>query len=212
MIDCRHAQREKQVAYCEWSRLRSHESWENYVGLRSIAQRTYSSALDEYNEHLKNVLIGTSQPHSWWSALKQSLFGVDSSLPPLSCTDGSICHNSKDKANLLASVFNSKQCNEELELPPSCPQDIKLGSIAFKSSEILRYINDLDSFGSCDPLGFLLLFYKKTASLLAPKLAVIFRVLLRKVLFRYAGVLQMLPQFQRDPPPPFNPVTIDRSA
>ena len=38
--DCRHAQREKQVVYCEWSRLRSHESWENYVRLRSIAQRT----------------------------------------------------------------------------------------------------------------------------------------------------------------------------
>lgn len=86
--DCRRAQREKQVAYCEWSRLRSHETWENYVSLRSAAQRIYSNAEDEYNEHLKNVLIGTSQTHSWWSALEQSLFGVDSSLSPLSCTDG----------------------------------------------------------------------------------------------------------------------------
>ena len=178
--DCRRAQREKQVAYCEWSRLRSPETWENYVRLRLVAQRTYSRAQDEYNEHLKNVLIGTSQPHSWWSALKQSLFGMDSSLPPLSCTDGSICHNSKDKANLLASVFNSKQSDEEFDLPPSCPQDIKLHSIAFKSSEILRYLNELDSFGGCDPLGFLPLFYKKIASLLAPKLAVIFRALFRK--------------------------------
>ena len=49
--DSKRAQREKQVAYCEWSRLRSPETWEHYVCLYSIAQLTYSSAQNECNEH-----------------------------------------------------------------------------------------------------------------------------------------------------------------
>ncbi len=101
---------------------------------------------------------------------------MDSRLSPLSCTGGSICHSSKDKADLLTYVFHSKQCNKELNLLPSFPQDIKLGSIAIKS------------YDGYDPLGFLSLLYKKTASLLVQKLAVIFRALLRNVLFRYAGI------------------------
>ena len=178
--DCRRVQREKQVAYGEWSRLRSRESWEHYVRLRAQARRTYSAAQDDYHDHLKSVLTGTSQPHAWWSAVKQSLFGVDSQLPSLSCPDGSVCHRSKDKADLLASVFDGKQCGDKLTFPPSCFPDIKLSSIAFKSSELARLLEDLDSFGGCDPLGFLPILFKKTAAVLSPKLAVIFRILIRR--------------------------------
>ena len=178
--ECRLAQRDKRAAYLQWSRSRSHESWSNYVCCRSIAQRMYSLAQSDYNSHLKTVLAGASQPHSWWSALKQSLFGVDSSLPPLSKSDGSISHSSKDKADLLASLFNSKQCSDEVVLPSSCFPSVKMSSAAFKSSELVKYLNDLDSFGGCDPLGFLPVFFKNVAPSLAPKLAVVFRILLRR--------------------------------
>ena len=178
--DCRRAQRDKQVAYREWSRLRSRESWANYVHYRSLAQRTYSAAQTEFNNHLRNVLAGTSQPHSWWSALKQSLFGVDSGLPALSNSDGSVLHDSASKAALLASVFDGKQSNQELVLPSTCFPDVGLNSLAFRSSELAKYLNELDSFGGCDPLGFLPIFYKKNSTSLAPKLAVLFRDLLRR--------------------------------
>ena len=125
-------------------------------------------------------MIGATQPHSWWSALKQSLFGVDSCLPSLTCRDGSVCHGSKEKAELLASIFKSKQCNDELSLPSSCAPPPLLHSLAFRSSELLRYLNDLDAYGGCDPLGFLPMFYKKIALSLAPKLAVVFRLLVRR--------------------------------
>ena len=82
--ECRQAQRDKQTAYRLWSRFRTRFCWENYTRLRADAKRIYSLAETEYNNHLKEVLTGTAQPHKWWPALKKSLFGVDNSLPPLS--------------------------------------------------------------------------------------------------------------------------------
>ncbi|KAK3890477.1 hypothetical protein Pcinc_005557 [Petrolisthes cinctipes] len=152
-IHCRAAQREKQEVYCQWSRLRSQISWDVYVRSRSQALITYATAQTAYNDHLRDVLTGASLPHSWWSALKQSLFDVDSGLPPLSCSDGFVCHNFKEKADLLAAIFNNKQSNDELPLPSSCDPPILMHSLAFKSSELLSYLNDLDSFGDCDLKG-----------------------------------------------------------
>ena len=159
--DCRAAFRDKQAAYRRWTRTRSQESWNSYERLRSMAQQIYSRAQNAYHNHLKDILSGTSQPHSWWSALKQSLFGVDSSLPPLSCSDGSICHDAKSKAELLSATFISKQSEDEVSLPASCFPEVEIKSLAFKSSELLTYLNNLDSYGGCDPLVFYLYFTKR---------------------------------------------------
>ena len=42
-----------------------------------------------------------------------------------------------------------------------------------------RLLLDLDSYGGTDPLDMFPLFLKKTAEVLAPRLAVVFRQLLR---------------------------------
>lgn len=63
--NCRAAQRDKQEAFCQWSQLHSHESWQAYVRLRAQAQRTFAAAQRAYNDHLSEVLTGASQPHSW---------------------------------------------------------------------------------------------------------------------------------------------------
>ena len=178
--ECRRAQRDKQEAFCFWSRTRTREAWNGYAHLRSVAQGVYSEAQSNHNEHLRNTLAGTTQPHAWWSALKQSLFGVDSSLPALTRADGSLCHLPAEKAELLAQSFNGKQCGEDVPLPQSCFPDVKFEKFAFRSSELVTLLNDLDSFGGCDPHGFLPLFFKKSSCILAPKLAVIFRILLNR--------------------------------
>ena len=176
--ECRRVQRDKQEAYCVWSRARSNEAWSDYVRLRSVAQRVYSEAQRNHSDHLKSTLAGASQPHAWWSALKQSLFGVDSSLPSLVRSDGSLCHLPAEKAELLAQNFRRKQSDENVPLPQSCFPDVKLSKFAFRSTELAALLNDLDPFGGCDPLGFLPLFIKKSSRILAPKLAVVFRLLL----------------------------------
>ena len=46
-----------------------------------------------------------------------------------------------------------------------------------------RLLLHLDSYGGTDPLGMFALFLKKTAVALAPRLAVVFRLLLRLGIF-----------------------------
>ena len=70
------------------------EDWNEYDRLRTMVQRTYDTAQKDYNNHLKDFLCNTSPQHSRFAAPKQSIFGIDSDIPPLSCSEGSICHSS----------------------------------------------------------------------------------------------------------------------
>lgn len=177
--NCKRAYNNKQSAYHRWRRNRTQLLWGDYVHLRSVAQRVYSTAEREYNSHLQEVLAGATQPHKWWSSLKASLFGIDSTMPALRDSDGSISFDPLTKANMLSNTFVNKQSDQELQLPLTCFPSPNLKSIAFKSAELRQYLLDLDTYGGIDPDGFFPLFFKKIAVVLAPKLAIVFRLLLK---------------------------------
>ena len=177
--DCKRAYLEKQEAYNLWKRNRSDLIWNSYVQLRSAAQEVYAFAEREFNHGIKETLLGATQPHKWWSTLKSALFGVDDGMPPLLKPDGSLTHCPKEKASLLANVFDGKQSDEVLTLPQSCHPEAKLTTIAFRSREIERLMLDLDPYGGSGPDGIFPLFFIKTSHFLVPKIAVIFRKLTR---------------------------------
>ena len=54
-----------------------------------------------------------------------------------------------------------------------------LTPFAFRSSEVSRLLLDLDPYGDTDPLGMFPLFLKRTAAVMAPRLSVVFRRLVR---------------------------------
>ena len=85
----------------------------------------------------------------------------DSSLPPLIGAVGGLVCESVGKADLLSAHFDAKQSNDPVDLPSTC------------------HLLDLDSYGGTDPLEMFPLFLKKTAVVLAPRLAVVFLRLLR---------------------------------
>ena len=93
---------------------------------------------------------------------------------------GSFESNPVKKASLLMGVFDAKQSRNIIELPPTCHPEPVFCGFAFRSKVILHILSKLDSFGGTDPLGFFPLFCKKMAHLLAPKLSVIFRKLLKE--------------------------------
>ena len=68
--DCRRAYNDKQTAYKLWAQNRSTLCWDNFVRVRSEANIVYAAAEADYRQHLKNNLSGISQPHKWWSTLK----------------------------------------------------------------------------------------------------------------------------------------------
>ena len=95
-------------------------------------------------------------------------------------------------ADILSAHFDGKQSRDPVDLPSTCHQSPSLTTFAFRSREVKRLLLDLDSYGGTDPLGMFPIFLKKTADVLAPRLAVVFRGLLRlgcfPVCFRVANV------------------------
>ena len=187
--DCKLAYQSKQEAYHLWRNNRCDFLWQNFTELRRQAQDIYMRAERAYNDGVKEVLLSSSDDHKWWSTLKSSLFGVDSSMPPLLNADGSAIYCPKAKAERLADVFDSKQCGESLLLPQACFPEPKLCSMAFRSSEVKTLLLNLDSHGGIDPNGIFPIFLKKTADFIAPKIATIFRKLVR--LGSFASVWRM---------------------
>ena len=177
--DCKLAYQLKQEAYHLWRANRSNFLWHNFVELRSQAQGIYVRAERAYNEGVRESLLSSCDDHKWWSTLKSSLFGVDSSMPPLVRADGTAVFCPKEKAELLADVFDSKQCVDSLLLPQSCFPEPKLCSMAFRSREVRALLLELDGHGGVDPNGILPIFLKKTANIIAPKITAIFRKLVR---------------------------------
>ena len=79
----------------------------------------------------------------------------------------------------MSEHFDSKQSRESVDLPLTCHRSPSLVTFAFRSSEVRRLLLDLDPCGVTDPLGMFPLFLKRTADVLAPRLSVVFRRLLR---------------------------------
>ena len=84
-----------------------------------------------------------------------------------------------EKASLLGSQFDSKQCREQVITPLSCFLQSRCNSLAFRTSVLLRLLLDIDTYGGVDPVGVFLLFLKKVADIIAPKLSIIFCWLIR---------------------------------
>ena len=70
------------------------------------------SKISEKYYGIKETLLGATQPHKWWSTLTSALFGVDDGMLPLLEPDGSLTHCPKEKATLLANVFDGKQSDK----------------------------------------------------------------------------------------------------
>ena len=111
------------------------------------------------------------------------------------------------KADLLSDHFDGKQSRESIDLALTCHPSPSLTSFAFKSSEVSRLLLYLDPYVGSDPLGMFPLFLKRTADVLAPRLSVVFRRLVRLGSFRLAGDRPMSPLLQRVHRPPLLPIT-----
>ena len=75
-----------------------------------------------------------------------------------------------EKASLLGSQFDSKQCREQFATLLSYFPLSRCNSLAFQTSVLLRLLLDLDTYGGVNSLGVFPLFLKKVADIIAPKL------------------------------------------
>ena len=101
------------------------------------------------------------------------MFGSSSSLPPLVSEGGGLVWES------VADHFDSKQSREAVDLTLTCHPSPSLTSYAFRSSEVRRLLLILDPCGGTDPFGMFPLFLKRAADVMAHRLSVVFRRLVR---------------------------------
>ena len=180
---CRLAFDRKQTAYLRWNRLRTNDSWQQFVESQREANEhcneCYSRAQRNYNTRCQGKLNESTNPHKWWQTLKNTVFGRTSSSPPLIRPGGELVTHPQEKADLLSGFFDSKQSRDFIDLPATCHIEPAFTSIAFRAREVGRLLGDLDSFGGVDPLGHFPLLFKECRDVIAPKLTTLFRKLIR---------------------------------
>ena len=177
--DCRRAFESKQTAYHRWCRSRDRQDFELFLQERQLAEHCYAAAKRQFASQCREKLSSCASSHAWWSTLKESVFGKDSSIPALQSAGGALVSDPTGKAELLSAWFDSKQSRESIVLPASCPNAPMFKGIAFRSRELEELLGALDSYGGVDPTGLFPLFFKESASVLAPGLSRVFRRLLR---------------------------------
>ena len=181
--ECRRAFERKKTAYSQWCRSRSGFDWDQLLLARRNAEVCYAAAKSRYSQRCVAKLDASLSPHRWWQVLKEPVFGASSDIPPLQAPGGCLISDPAGKAELLSSWFDSKQSREIITIPQSCHPEPSFCRFAFRSSEVCRLMKDLDRTGGVDPSGFFPLFFLETASVLAPKISRVFRILLRRGLF-----------------------------
>ena len=122
-------------------------------------------------------------------------------MPPLDNEVGGLVCESVGKADLLSDHFDSKQSREAVDLPLTFHPSPSLTTFAFRSREVPD-----SGFIRLGPLlwhlqiRFVSLFLKRTADVMAPRLSVVFRRLVRLGSFspcwRQANVIPI----QKGPP------------
>ena len=105
-----------------------------------------------------------------WSTLKFAVFCSSFSLPSLVSEGGGLGCESVGKADLLSDHFDSHQASESVDLLLTYHPPPRVTTFAFWSSEVRRFLLDLDLYGGTDPLGMFPLFLKITADDMAPVL------------------------------------------
>ena len=80
------------------------------------------------------VLRDADNPHRWWRTLRESIFSVEQSVPPLVDPATGLLVSEPDwKAELLMRTFEAKQSSRILQLPPTCHPQPVLSGVAFRS-------------------------------------------------------------------------------
>ena len=118
-------------------------------------------------------------------------------MPPLVIEGGGLVYESVGKTDLLSDHFDSKKSREAVDLPLTCYPSPRLTTFAFRSIEVRRLLVDLDPYGGGLFFWPLFpLFLRRTADVMALRLSVVFRRLVRLGSFppcwRQANVTRIL--------------------
>ena len=144
---------------------------------REDTLRIYSTARELHNESTRNTLRHSKCSRKWGETLKFTIFGVKSILA-LRGHGGGLLVALAEKASLLGSQFDSKQCCEQFIIPLCCFPHYRCNALVFWTTVFPHLLLELDTYGGVDPSGVFSLFLKMVADIIAKKLSIIFHRLI----------------------------------
>ena len=117
--------------------------------------------------------------------MEGTIFDVKNSIPVVRGSRGGLMVDPADKASLLSSQFDSKQCREQLVTPMSCipPSICAILWLSELLPSCVCFLILICMGESIILLQLLPLFLKKAVDIIAPKLTIIFRRLTRLLSF-----------------------------
>ena len=99
------------------------EDYDSYVVARVRAQWFFDGAMRRYEEGVQQKWADADSRHRWWRTLRESVFGVEQSVPPLvNPATGLLVSEPDQKAKFLMHTFGAKQSSRILELRRTCHQ------------------------------------------------------------------------------------------
>ena len=99
---------------------------------RAEAQMIYGAARELHNERTRNTLKHSTCSQKWWETLKCLILGAKPSILALKGPGCGLVVAPAEKATLLGSQFDSKQCCEQFGTPLSC-FPLSIGAILWPS-------------------------------------------------------------------------------
>ena len=103
---------------------------------RAEAKMVYGAARESHNESTRNTLKLSACSHTSWETPDSSIFCVKLSIPALKGPRCGLVVAPAEKASLLGSQFDSKQCREQSVTRLTC--SLSLGAIIWPS-ELLYF-------------------------------------------------------------------------
>jgi len=182
--NCRMASDKKMRA---WNRYKRHPTQRNKDAHAMACRRMKAVqkwAINRWKEDLRLKLSCRSVgSKAWWSCIKQQQgFSPDDCIPPLNKPDGSVATSSREKAELLASLFSEKmRVHDPDRSSPSLPlvTHSKLSSFVITEAEVRQHLNKVDVHKAIGPDKVSPHTLHKCARQLAAPLASLFQTCLR---------------------------------
>ena len=184
-----------------WTRDRSRVNWDSLSisrgGLMKFMPRLGISLVSEAVMFwwTPSVLISGCSPWSWLCLAR-----VRTCLFPILLGGGGLVWEGAVKAEMLSAHFDGKQSMDPIDLPFTWNPSTSLTTYPFRSREVGRLLLDLYSYGGTEPVSMFRLFLKSTAVVLATRLAVVFRRLIRLGSFPLCWRVANVTQIPKGPP------------
>lgn len=209
-----------EAKYAAWNRYKRHPTRHNKNMHRTACRRMVATckwAMSRWEDDLKKKLHGPGVGNkTWWTLVKEKQ-GISRQdiIPPLTRQDGTVATSSREKAQLLATLFAEKMRVSNPQLPPPClvqQCEETVTKVEVTCSQVKRLLKELDTKKATGPDDISPQILKRCASELCVPLTTVFSACIREntwpLVWKEARVVPVHKRSSRSDPKNYRPISL----